>query len=75
MPKANGTLGSRTVAFQIAVMPTKTQIGTELDLLSETHIAANDVSAKVPLSITRLALTTRLIADPQYKTGDEKVVQ
>jgi hypothetical protein len=75
MPKSNGTLGSRTVAFQVAITPTKNQIGSEIGLLSETTITANDASANVPLSVTRPALTTRVVTDPAYEPGKEKVVQ
>jgi hypothetical protein len=73
MPKVNGSLGTRTVSFQVSVTPTKTQVGSELPLLSETQVAATDASANVPLSVTRPAVTTRLPTDPGYSVGKEKV--
>jgi hypothetical protein len=74
VPKATATPQSKSVTFQVKVRPTKSQIGNQLDLISETTINAIDAVAKVPITITRQPLTTRLDTDPAYTAGKERVV-
>jgi len=74
LPKASGAALTRTVSFQVSVKPTKTQVGNELSLLGPTAVTATDTVAKVPLSITRPEVTTRLYTDPAYTPGKEKVL-
>lgn len=74
MPKNSGLAQSRSVAFQVEVKPSKTQVGSELQLLGDTTISGTDAIANVPLTATRQALTTRLFSDPAYTPGKEKVV-
>lgn len=74
VPRANSTRFSRSVSFQIKVHPTSSQVDSELQLLGETTINAFDTVAGTNLSITRAPLTSRLITDPAYSTGKEKVL-
>lgn len=74
MPKNTGLAQGRTIAFQVQVKPSKTQVGSELQLLGETSISGTDAIANVPLAATRQPLTTRLFSDPAYTAGKEKVV-
>jgi hypothetical protein len=75
LPKAGATSQASTISFQVAVKPTKDQIGQELSLLGTTTIVGTDASANVPLTVTRPPLTTSLSSDPVYSQGKEKVVQ
>ena len=75
LPKATTAPQTKTVSFQVSVMPTKDQIGQNLALLGETTVVGTDSSAAVPLTVTRPALTTVLSSDPVYSQGKEKVVQ
>lgn len=72
--KSSSTTSVRTVSFQVSVRPTKTQVGSLINLLGETTISATDATANVPLTITRPALSTRLDSDPAYSPGQEKVL-
>ena len=74
MPKATNIPQSKSVAFQIKVRPTPSQVGAELQLLGETRITGFDAIANVPLSLVRPALTTKLDTDPSYTPGKEKVL-
>lgn len=72
--KATNSSQTRSVAFQVKVKPSKTQVDSDLVLLGETTISATDAVANVPLSITRTEVTDRLSTDPVYSPGKEKVL-
>jgi hypothetical protein len=74
LPKVGTAVQSKTVSFQVSVKPTKNQVGQAMPLLGPTTITGTDTVAKVPLTITRPALTTVLSSDPVYSTGKERVV-
>lgn len=75
LPRATTTPLSRSVSFQVRLRPTISQVGMDLPLLSETTISATDANANVTLSATRPALSTRLLTDPAYLPGNERVVE
>lgn len=75
LPKANPSAQATAVSFQVAVKPTKDQLGSTLSLLGITTITGTDSSANVPITTTRPALTTLLSSDPAYSQGKERVVQ
>jgi hypothetical protein len=63
-----------TVSFQVKVKPTKDQVGSALSLLGQTLVTATDAVANVPISVSRPAVSTQLLTDPDYTPGKEKVV-
>ncbi len=75
LPKATSIPRSKTVSFQVKAKPTKTQVGTPLDLLGETSITATDTITDTTLTSTRPALTTRFDTDPVYTEGKDRVVR
>jgi hypothetical protein len=62
------------VSFQLSVRPISSQVATELQLLGVTTVSATDAVAKVPVTLDRQPLTTRLDTDPIYTAGKERVV-
>lgn len=74
VPRATSSSATRSVGFQIKVKPTKSQLGSSLDLLGETMVSATDTVANTELSISRSALTNQLSLDPLYSPGKEKVL-
>jgi hypothetical protein len=74
LPKATTTSLSKSVSFQLSVRPISSQVATELQLLGVTTVSATDAVAKVPVTLDRQPLTTRLDTDPIYTAGKERVV-
>jgi hypothetical protein len=74
LPKATGSSLSKSVSFQLSARPLASDVGTELKLLGTTTITATDIIAKVPITLDRQPLTTRLDTDPIYTAGKERVV-
>ena len=65
----------REVAFQIALEPFFSQVGTTPTLLGETVLTGEDSFAGVMLKNSRGSLNTRISSDSKYKSGDEIVTQ
>lgn len=76
VPRGTG-IGSepREIAFQLALEPFFSQIGTAPTLLGETVLTGEDVFAKIGLKNIKGALNTRLVSDPTFQSGNEIVVQ
>ncbi len=74
LPKQSSVPQSKTVSFQVKVLPNKSQVGQALPLLGETSVTATDAIANVPLATARPALTTALSSDPAYSQGKERVL-
>lgn len=74
LARATALTQSKTVAFQVKVVPTKAQLDQALTLLGETTIQAFDTGASTTISATRGEVTNRLATDPAYSPGEEKVL-
>lgn len=74
LPKAGAIPQTRSVTFQVQVKPTTEQVGLELPLLGVTSINAVDTAANVPIRVTRPEVSTRLVTDPAFVSGYEKVL-
>jgi hypothetical protein len=64
---------SREVAFQIAFLPSLSQVGTAPILIEKSRLVGEDEFTGAILDVTKGELTTKISTDPGYKSGDEKV--
>lgn len=71
-----GTTGSpREVAFQVALSPSTSQIGDQPPLILDQRIRGFDEFTDTEVTFTRPPLTTRLVNDPQFKSGEGVVAE
>jgi len=69
------TLPSREVSFQVAVIPSVNQIGSNINLVNEATISGNDTFTISRVGETKPAVTTNITSDPEYVENVGKVVQ
>jgi len=75
-PKADvSSTGQREVAFQVALLPSLSQIGDTPVLVNEQTIAGNDRFSETAIQAIKKELTTRLFTDPSFATEDARVVE
>ncbi len=74
LPKATSIPKSKSVSFQIKVRPTKSQIGSAVDLLGPTTITATDSVTQTSVTAIKGGLTTKFETDPVYTIGADRVV-
>jgi len=75
LPKATSTPRSKSVSFQVKVKPTKSQVGSSLELIGETSVTATDTVTSTQITTTRAGLTTKFATDPIYTEGRDRVVR
>ena len=66
---------SRTVSFQVAITPSITQVGTELNLLNEATISGTDAYSGARIGEVKSPVTTSITSDPEYVDGIGNVVR
>jgi hypothetical protein len=64
----------RQVSFQVAVTPSITQVGQELNLLNESTIRGTDVFTGAVVGENKDIITTNITSDPAYVDDIGKVV-
>lgn len=69
------TGGEREVSFQVSLLPSKSQIGSRLQLILGTSFSGYDTFTQVTIQSTRKSLNTMLSNDPSFQVGQDKVVQ
>jgi len=69
------TGNTKEVAFQIALLPSVTQIGSALQLLSETKLTGQDVFTGARLERQTNSVSTNLSSEPNFNYNDDKVVR
>ncbi len=74
LPKSTSTPKTKIVSFQVKVRPTRSQIGSPIDLMSETRVVATDTVTNTPITLTRPKLTTKFDTDPIYTEGADRVL-
>lgn len=75
-PKADvSSTGQREVAFQVALLPSLSQIGNTPILVNEQTITGNDRFSETTIQAIKKELTTRLFTDPNFATEDARVVE
>ncbi len=74
LPKATTSPKTRSVAFQVKVRPTKSQVGNYLTLLGDSTVVATDSVTQTKLTASRPALTTKFDTDPAYTEGKDRVL-
>jgi hypothetical protein len=75
LPKASATPRSKSVSFQVKVKPTKSQVGSPLELIGESTVTATDTVTSTQITTTRAGLTTKFATDPIYTEGRDRVVR
>lgn len=65
----------KDVAFQVELEPSLGQVGTAPTLVGVQSVSGVDGFTSASLSDSRPALTTRLTTDPDFKSGQELVVE
>jgi len=66
---------AKEVSFQVSITPSLSQLGSEVDLLNESTINAIDGFTGERISEVRPSVSTKVIADPEYREDIGKVVQ
>lgn len=69
------TLPSREVSFQVAVIPSVSQIGSNINLVNEATISGLDAFTGVRVGEIKTPVTTNITSDPEYVENVGKVVQ
>jgi len=69
------TYEARDVAFQVAVTPSLSQVGFNINLLGDSTVIGTDSYSLENISQTKSAVTTNITSDPEYFDGIGKVVQ
>jgi hypothetical protein len=65
----------REVSFQLAFNPSLSHVGTAPEIIGETTLEGVDSFTDTLLRSAKKGLTTKLSTDPEFKSGDEKVVE
>lgn len=65
----------KEAAFQISFIPSSSQINQTPDLTSLFTIRGTDKFTGASVDLSRAGLNTRIVGDPAYDTGDERVVR
>ncbi len=65
----------REAAFQLSYLPSVSQVGTVPKIMSEAVLTGSDEFSGDDLSSTEEGLTTELKTDPNFQSGQDKVVQ
>jgi hypothetical protein len=66
---------SRSVSFQVAITPSITQLGSEINLLNESTISGIDTYSNERVGEVKGAVTTNITSDPEYIDGIGKVIK
>jgi len=74
--KGTGITGApRTVAFQVSLSPSVSQVGTSPTIINEAVLTGHDDFAKVDVKVNKAALNTRLDNDAAFPPNGNIVVQ
>ena len=65
----------RTASFQVAIVPSISQLGTELNLLNEATISGTDAYSGARIGEVKNPVTTNITSDPEYVDDVGKIVQ
>jgi len=66
---------ARGVSFQVSVVPSITQVGSEINLLNEATISGMDSYSGARLGEVKSPVTTNITSDPEYMDDIGKVIQ
>jgi hypothetical protein len=66
---------AKNVSFQVAITPSITQLGSEINLLNEATISGTDVFSGSRLGEVKGSVTTNITSDPEYIDGIGRVVR
>lgn len=75
LPGAGYSTPARTVAFQVGLTPSATQIGTAPTLVQASTLTALDEETQRTIQAQANPLTTAFLTDPGFVTGQEKVTE
>ncbi len=65
---------TKDVSFQVAIVPSITQVGSEINLLNEATISGIDAYSGARLGEVKSPITTNITSDPEYVNDIGKVV-
>ncbi len=66
---------ARSVAFQVGLSPSITQVGSTPVLVQDASLSATDEVTGSTVEAQEEALTTELVTDPGFESGQERVVE
>jgi len=66
---------AKTVSFQVAITPSITQLGSEINLLNEATISGIDAYSLARIGEVKSPVTTNITSDPEYVDDIGKVVK
>lgn len=76
LPSGTGFSSSaKEVSFQVALVPSLSQVGTAPTLVSGISLTGLDSFTSQTVTVTNSPISTRLTSDPQFVQGDDMVVR
>jgi len=69
------TEAGREAFFQVALLPSISQVGTAPVLLNDTVLTGHDDFANVDVRVNKTSLNTRLSSDPLFPSSGDRVVE
>ncbi len=66
---------NREISFNVILAPSLTQVGSVPQLVRALNLSGTDAFAGSPIKTTHAPLTTSLSDDPNFKSGDERVIK
>jgi hypothetical protein len=75
VPKGAGITGpARSVAFQVSINPSLSQVGTDPILINDATLTGHDDFANVDIKVNKAGLNTNLVDDPSFIQSGGPVV-
>jgi len=75
LPGTGYTGSPKELAFQISLNPSLGQVGTSPDLLNDSEIIGSDNFTNTNVRQQKPSLSTRIVSDPVFDIGKDKVVR
>ncbi len=69
------TRAAREIAFQLAIVPSVSQVDMEPNLTGEIRLSGVDQFTGAPIESIKRSLTTAITSDPKFESGQERVVR
>jgi hypothetical protein len=69
------TSGNREADFVVAIVPSLSQVDSNPDIIKEVTLSGIDSFTGAQVKTTRSTMTTYLRNDPNFKSGDERVIK
>jgi hypothetical protein len=75
LPNTGFSSPKKEIYFQLELMPSLSQVGRAPEILGEASLSGLDKVTGLKVETKAPAVTTNFFGDPDFKTGDDKVVE